>query len=220
MIAAKVAAQEKQERARLLAKEQAEAKAQAAAEARRQLAEKLAAEKAAEQQALEEKAVAEVSAKLARAEARAAKRPGGWPEPKAPPKPKDFVRPERALDAEIRRLSRKCNEALQNGDTHTAQEIIASLSQHLPEESLTLLRLRAWFAMSTGDDEAARDFYRDILARLATDLNSAVNLAVLEARAGREDEARRIIRDISSRLPDSDRLRAVRQAFGLSRDAR
>jgi hypothetical protein len=214
---ARAATQKEAEEKALAAKKAAEEKAHRLAEARA-AQRKAAEEKAlAARRAIEEKALADTRGKVERAQARAEKNAAGaWPAPKAAKKPDDVVRPEKASEAEIRRLTRKCNEALKNRDFLGAQEALQTLELLLPEKSLTLLRLRAWFAMSSGEDEAARDIYREILDRLFNDANSAINLAVLEARAGRVDEARRIISDFSNRLPDSERLKSVRQAFGLS----
>jgi chemotaxis protein histidine kinase CheA len=221
--AAKRAAEEKRREARARVQEKARARAEAKAAAQRRAAEKAqAVKRAAEEKALaetkriEERAQVAVQEKLARTEAIVAEKvPAAWLPPKAG-KPADFVRPEREVEAEIRHLAWLCNETLRNRDLYGARETLASLERLLPEKSLTLLRLRAWYAMSIGEDGRARELYREILRRLDDDANSAINLAVLEARGGRAEEARKIILDISGRLPDSERLQSARRAFGLS----
>jgi phage-related minor tail protein len=190
-------AQEKAAAGKRVAEEKAVAKRRAAEEKVRILAEKKAA---AEKTAVEKKAQAYVQTRTTPVE-----RPG------------NAVRSETAGETEIRRLVREFSEAVQDGNIPAAQEALYSVELLLPEKSLTVLRLRAWLALSTGDDQMAGYLYREILERLVDDLDSSINLAIIEARMGRADEARRIILDISRRLPDSERLKAARQAFGLTR---
>lgn len=214
--AAKKAAEEKRREARARVQEKAQARVEAKAAAQRRAAEAAEEKALAETKRIEERARAAVQEKLIRTEAIVAEKvPAVWLPPKAG-KPADFVRPEREEEAEVRHLAWLCNEALRNRDLYGARETLESLERLLPEKSLTLLRLRAWYAMSIGEDGKARELYREILRRLDDDANSAINLAVLEARAGRAEEARKIILDISGRLPDSERLKSARQAFGLS----
>jgi hypothetical protein len=194
---ARTLAREKAAEKKRAAKEKAAAKKRVAEEKARLLAEEKAA---AEKAAVEKKARADVQRRTTPVE-----------------RPRDTVRPDTAGEKEIRRLVREFGETVRNGNIPAAQEALYAVELLLPEKSLTVLRLRAWLALSTGDDPMAGHLYREILERLVDDLDSSINLAIIEARGGRAEEARRIILDISRRLPDSERLKAVRQAFGLTR---
>jgi tetratricopeptide (TPR) repeat protein len=213
VVQARIRAEEKALAAKKAAKEKTRTLAEAKAAAQKRAAEKALAGK----KELEEKALAAGKEKLARTETIVAEKvPAAWQKPKTTGKTADSVWPEREEEREVRHLVWLCNEALRNRDLFGARETLETLEQRLPRESLTLLRLRAWYAMSIGEDGKAREFYREILGRIEDDVNSAINLAVLEARAGRAEEARKIILELSGRLPDSVQIQSARQAFGLS----
>jgi predicted Zn-dependent protease len=118
-------------------------------------------------------------------------------------------------EAQIRELAHKVNAAIAHGDHALAETLLGALGRFLPEESLTMLRLRAWLDVSAGRDEAAREGYRRILERVEDDENAGINLAILASRAGEEEEAARILASLVRRHPDSARLEAVRQALGV-----
>jgi len=127
------------------------------------------------------------------------------------------LRPSSDHEVLIMDLVYRCNEAIRNNNLPEADAQIKIMTQFLPKDSLTLLRMRAWYALAAKQDDEARLLYRQILARVADDENAGINLAILEARAGHVDEAKRILNDLANRNPDSERLTTVRQAFGLIR---
>ena len=126
--------------------------------------------------------------------------------------------PKETREAQIHELVQKTAGALRQGDFTQAKMWQAALEHFLPAQSLTLLRLSAWHALVSGQEEEAGRRYRQILARLDDDENAGINLAILEARAGREEEAARILARLAGRFPDSPRLDALRQALGVARD--
>jgi|GEM_PF-4489839 Thioredoxin domain-containing protein len=127
------------------------------------------------------------------------------------------VRPSTDHELVIMNLVHRCNEAIYNNNFAEAESQIKIMTQLLPDQSLTLLRMRAWYAVSSGDDSEARKLYRQMLDRTTNDENAGINLAILEARAGRVDEAKKILNNLANHHPDSEQLNAVRQAFGLVR---
>ncbi len=106
------------------------------------------------------------------------------------------------------------NESIRSGDFVAAQSKLNVLRALLPEKSLTLLRMRAWYAMSSGGNVEAKKLYRQLLGRITDDENAGINLAILEARDGRMDEALRILSDLSNRGVSSEHLDTVKKAFG------
>lgn len=80
--------------------------------------------------------------------------------------------------------------AMQRGDAVQAREQLDALARLLPARSLTLLRMRAWFAHRHGDAAEAIAHYRAILDRVPRDATVAINLALLEAGHGDLDSAR------------------------------
>jgi anti-sigma28 factor (negative regulator of flagellin synthesis) len=116
---------------------------------------------------------------------------------------------ERLVREQIERI----HEAIADGKLENAALQLEFLRKLLPDESVTLLRMRAWFALSSGQDEEARRLYRQLLYRLGGDENSGINLVALEARLGRNEEAARILSDLAISLPDSSKIRELKRAF-------
>jgi hypothetical protein len=116
---------------------------------------------------------------------------------------------ERLVREQIKRI----HEAIADGNLENAALQLEFLRKLLPDESVTLLRMRAWYALSSGQDEEARRLYRQLLHRLGGDENSGVNLVALEARLGRNEEAARILSDLAISLPDSSKIREMKRAF-------
>jgi predicted Zn-dependent protease len=127
-------------------------------------------------------------------------------------------RVEGTRDEQVRSLVRRTGAAIQAGKFGVAEALLESLEYFLPEQSLTVLRMRAWLDFSSGRDEAAIEAYQQILERVENDENAGINLAILVARAGDEEEAARILTNVSRHHPDSSQLAAVRRALGLSID--
>ena len=76
-----------------------------------------------------------------------------------------------------------------------------------------LLRAQAWFDLRAGRDAAAADGYRGILERMPGDEEAAVNLASIQARQQKPEEARATL-DAAARVhPDSNALRAALAQF-------
>ncbi|MDR3157771.1 MAG: tetratricopeptide repeat protein [Zoogloeaceae bacterium] len=125
---------------------------------------------------------------------------------------------KKTREAQIRDLVRRVNAAILQEDFALAEGLLGTLGHFLPERSLTMLRIRAWLSFSSGQDAAAREAYLEILERIENDENAGINLAILATRAGQGKEAERILADLARRHPDSQQLRAVRQALGMDID--
>jgi Flp pilus assembly protein TadD len=126
--------------------------------------------------------------------------------------------PQEDREALLMELAHKVVEAIRQKNFALADTRIEAMQRLLPAQSITLMRLRAWYALSCGQENEARLLYRQILNRIGNDENAGINLVILEARAGRKAEAWKILSDLATLLPDSTRLQAVRQAFDLSAD--
>ncbi|AOB25413.1 tetratricopeptide repeat protein [Bordetella bronchiseptica] len=100
------------------------------------------------------------------------------------------------------------------GDLGTARRQLDSLRAALPGESLTLLRRQAWLHMYGGNDRAAAESYRALLARLPNDENAGLNLAIIEARQGRVADARALLERLRRQHPDSRGVRALQEQIG------
>ena len=107
------------------------------------------------------------------------------------------------------------NLAINKKNFAEAKNILGIMERHLHEQSLTLLRMKAWYAFSAEQDDDAIMLYRQLLERVAHDENAAVNLAILEARAGNIDEARRIINALTDNIKNLEQVDALKQSFGI-----
>ena len=103
--------------------------------------------------------------------------------------------------------------AMKESRTADAERELAALKERLPAGSLGLVRAQAWFDLRAGRDAAAADGYRTILERLPGDEEAAINLASIQSRQQKTEEAR-VTLDAASRLqPDSAALRAALAQF-------
>lgn len=94
-----------------------------------------------------------------------------------------------------------------------AERELAALKERLPAGSLGLLRAQAWFDLRAGRDAAAADGYRAILDRMPGDEEASINLASIQSRQQKPEEARATL-DASLRMqPDSAALRAALAQF-------
>lgn len=103
--------------------------------------------------------------------------------------------------------------AMKESRTADAERELAALKERLPAGSLGLLRAQAWFDLRAGRDAAAADGYRAILERMPGDEEAAINLASIQSRQHKPEEARATL-DAATRLqPDSAALRAALAQF-------
>jgi hypothetical protein len=115
---------------------------------------------------------------------------------------------------DLNRLATAAKLAIDAGNKSEAESALGQLAAHLPPESLSLLRLRAWQAQRFDDQGRAMALYGQIVARLPDDESASINLAVLNWKAGQRDEARRIVAALAERRPDSDTVRRYVVQFG------
>jgi len=103
--------------------------------------------------------------------------------------------------------------AMKEGRDSDAERELAALRERLPAGSLGLLRAQAWFDLRGGRDAAAASGYRAILERMPGDEEASINLASIQSRQNKPEEARATL-DTALRLqPDSSALRAALGQF-------
>ena len=115
--------------------------------------------------------------------------------------------PEVAADKTVPRWVASFREAMAQGDHSKARVALGKLESALSPQSLTLLRMQAWYAVDSGDDGAARGVYSRLLQRLPDDINAGVNVALIDWRAGRQEQALQRINAMYTQHPDSDLVR-------------
>jgi predicted Zn-dependent protease len=103
--------------------------------------------------------------------------------------------------------------AMKESRTADAEQELALLKARLPAGSLGLMRAQAWFDLRAGRDASAVDLYRAILDRMPGDEEAAINLASIQSRQNKTEDARATL-DAAARLqPDSAALRAALAQF-------
>lgn len=96
--------------------------------------------------------------------------------------------------------------AMAADDTQAAAAALVHLEALLPKESLTLLRTQAWVAHASNDMQGAEQLYRQIIERMPDDANAGVNVALLDARRGEIDHARKRLQRLSGLYPRSTQV--------------
>lgn len=114
------------------------------------------------------------------------------------------VEAERAVEQAVARFT----AAMQAQDPAAAEPQLLALEALLPAQSLTRLRMRAWWLSTSARAEEAAGLYEQILARRPGDAGASINLALLQADIGHFGQARHTL----ARLPDShpEQLRVER----------
>jgi predicted Zn-dependent protease len=118
---------------------------------------------------------------------------------------------------EVERASQAISGAIESQNFQQAHALLDQLGQHLPLESITMLRLNAWLQMKEGHDDQAVVLYRQIMERMPYDEIAGVNLALLYSKAGKRAEAKRLISALVARYPQSPVLARYSQELDLQK---
>ena len=92
---------------------------------------------------------------------------------------------------------------MSSGNYEQAYSHLSKLQSKLPAQSITLLRMQAWYAVDTSDDNTARGLFLRILDRVPDDQNAGVNIALIDWRAKNFSAALARIDRLHQRYPDS-----------------
>lgn len=114
----------------------------------------------------------------------------------------------------VARLVADVDRALRSGDFAVGKAKLDELAALLPERSLTLLRMQAWYAHRAGDTAGAMALYGEVIQRMPQDRNAAINLAMLEAERGDVDRASQRLRDLRALGGESAELAAAMARVG------
>ncbi|MBO9641561.1 MAG: hypothetical protein J7603_00435 [Pseudacidovorax sp.] len=94
-------------------------------------------------------------------------------------------------------------------DLDLAAQAIHDLKALMPEDSLALLRRRAWLEQAQEHWDAAQSLQQKILMRLPDDLQSQLNLALIEVRQGQRAAAAERLRRMKLLHPSSAAVDAL-----------
>lgn len=114
-----------------------------------------------------------------------------------------------ADDSPVKAVYARFVVAMRAGDMTAAQRALDGLKTRLPASSIGLLRAQAWFDLRTGNDAAAAELYRTILDRVPGDEEAAVNLASIQSRQQKYEEARTTLNAAAQLNPESVALQTA-----------
>lgn len=158
-------------------------------------------------------AVAEARSAAQKAPVHAAPRPAPARRVRATPPVENVAAAPAVDDTPVELRFARFVVAMKEARTDDAERELVMLRERLPAGSLGLLRAQAWFDLRAGRDAAAEGGYRAILERMPGDAEAAINLASIQSRQQKSEEARATL-DAAVRLqPDSAALRAALAQF-------
>ncbi len=111
--------------------------------------------------------------------------------------------PDSSKDQDVSHWVNLFSSEMSAGNFEQAREYLAKLQAKLPAQSITLLRMQAWYSVDTSDDNAAREIFLRILDRVPDDQNAGVNIALIDWRANRFSAALARIDRLHQMYPDS-----------------
>lgn len=101
------------------------------------------------------------------------------------------------------------NQALAGHDVDAARRQLQAIQSRLPESSVARLRAEAWFAHQTDDLDGAQRLYRRLLDKLSGDEHASLNLAAIEKKRQRFDQAKDVLAKSLRQNPNSAVLRTA-----------
>lgn len=117
---------------------------------------------------------------------------------------------------DVRALFDALNQALENRDKPLALSKLQGIQASLPESSVARLRAESWFAHQTGDLDNASRVYRRLLEKVPGDELASVNLASIEKRRQRPDQAKEVLAKALRQNPTSSVLRSAIEQLAQS----
>jgi len=111
--------------------------------------------------------------------------------------------PDSTKDQDVSHWVNLFSSAMSAGNYEEARAHLTQLQAKLPAQSITSLRMQAWYAVDTSDDTTAREVFMRILDRVPDDQNAGVNIALIDWRANRFSAALARIDRLHQLYPDS-----------------
>jgi tetratricopeptide (TPR) repeat protein len=117
---------------------------------------------------------------------------------------------------DVRTLFEALNQALESQDKALAQSKLQGIQSKLPESSVARLRAESWFAHQTGDLDSASRIYRRLLEKIPGDELTSVNLASIERKRQRPEQAKEVLAKGLRQNPSSSVLRSAIEQLARS----
>ncbi len=134
--------------------------------------------------------------------------PATRPEPR--PEPKVTVVNNRD---EGQRLVGNLRAAMARRDREAVTELFGHLESLRGREDTFILKLKGFWHMSNGEQQEAEQALVRVLARLPDDLDANLNMALIESRSGRMNEAKYRAERLRARYPGDQRVQELGRLF-------
>lgn len=102
-----------------------------------------------------------------------------------------------------RQIVKKIEAAMIEGKNRRAEELLEQLAAVMGEDSIYVMKLRAYFLLRTGENPLAVALLKKVLADNANDVEAGINMAVLEIRSKKYLQARERLVRLKNRHPEN-----------------
>jgi Flp pilus assembly protein TadD len=115
----------------------------------------------------------------------------------------------------VNKIANQMRAAVQAGDVHQSNAFLGQLEKIKGEDNPFVKKLEAYLHIRQGNLVKARAVLSSILATAPDDLEAGLNMAVIDIRSGRHDQARQRLVRLLDQYPEEDQiidyLRQLRQ---------
>jgi tetratricopeptide (TPR) repeat protein len=123
---------------------------------------------------------------------------------------KSHFRPERKDRKSIagtviseQKIVKRIEISIIEGEIQTAEKLLEQLAAIKGEDSIYVMKLRAFFLLRTGENRPAIALLKKILAHNADDVEAGINMAFLEIRSKEYEQAKKRLTRLKSRYPEN-----------------
>jgi tetratricopeptide (TPR) repeat protein len=123
---------------------------------------------------------------------------------------KSHFRPERKDRKSIagtviseQKIVKRIEISIIEGEVQKAKKLLEQLAAIKGEDSIYVMKLRAFFFLRTGENRPAVALLKKVLARNADDVEAGINMAFLEIRSKEYEQAKKRLTRLKSRYPEN-----------------
>jgi Flp pilus assembly protein TadD len=116
--------------------------------------------------------------------------------------------------ARIGRLVTRVQQALRAGDVSRVETLLDELASLKGEESSYVIKLKAFWCMKKGDYDSAESLLNSLLQRNENDLEAGINMAILELKTHRLQQARKRLEKLRHVYQDNTQIQDLLDKTG------
>ena len=123
---------------------------------------------------------------------------------------KSHFRPERKDRKSIagpviseQQIVKRIEISIIEGEIQRAEELLEQLAAIKGEDSIYVMKLKAFFFLRTGENRPAVALLKKVLARNANDVEAGINMSILEIRSKEYEQAKGRLTRLKSRYPEN-----------------